>query len=112
MLRILTKKIKKLVCTSLMAIILGGSFSQLLGCSSVTVRPDDGQKDYSQPDFSQKVSYYFWGIQGEHTIDTTAACDGRSATQMQSVTSVADWVISALTLGIYVTKTANVWCKK
>jgi hypothetical protein len=110
--RIRTEKIKKSICTLLMTALLGGSFSQLLGCSSVTVRPDDGQKDYSEPDYTQKVSYYFWGIQGEHTIDTTAVCHDHQATQMQSVTSVADWMISALTLGIYVTKTANVWCKK
>ncbi len=83
---------------------------QLSACSSVTVRPKGGIKDVSEPSYIDSKPFYFWGLVGEHSIDVNEVCDGAEVAQMQTVITVSDWVLGALTFGIYSPRTAKVWC--
>ena len=79
-------------------------------CSSVTVRPDGGAKDSSEPSYIDSKAFYLLGLIGEHDVDVNEVCEGAAITQMQTVATGTDWIISVLTLGIYTPRTAKVWC--
>jgi hypothetical protein len=88
------------------------SLALLAGCASVTVRPDGGPKLTTRPDYAQSKAYYFWGLGGVHTIDVAAICGERNATQFQSRYEALDVAYSIVTLGVYMPKTARVWCDR
>lgn len=84
----------------------------LAGCSSVTVRTDDGKKDREPPDYQQRFNYLWWGLKGEHSVNVRLICQGRPVKQMQSVNTLGDSLLGAITIGIYSPRTARVWCEK
>lgn len=83
----------------------------LMGCAPVTVRPDGGPKVSSPPDYQESKNYFFWGLGGVHTIDVTAVCGDAGMEQFQSRFTLVDRLLGFSTLGIYLPKTARVWCR-
>ena len=84
--------------------------SLLAGCATVTARPEGGAKTSRKPDYQVSKNYFFWGLAGVHTIDVADVCDGLPADQMQSQFTFVNGVFSTITFGIYLPKTAKVWC--
>ncbi len=84
----------------------------LSACSSVTMRPYGGIKEQRAPDYSDSKDYYFWGLMGEHEINTAEICGDRRVEQMQAVSTSSDWVRGVFTLFIYAPRTAKVWCEE
>jgi hypothetical protein len=82
----------------------------LAGCASVTVRPNGGAKTSAKPDYQQSKNYFFWGLAGEHTIDVTTICEGKTVEQIQSQYTFVNGLLGGITLGIYSPKSAKVWC--
>jgi hypothetical protein len=80
------------------------------GCSSVTIRTDNQAKSYEPSSYQQNVTYWWWGLYGEHYINVREACQGKTVKQMQSYFSFTDSLSSIFTLGIYLPKTARIWC--
>lgn len=83
----------------------------ITACSTVTIRPNGGAKDNSQPNYVDSKPFYFGGPFGKHKIDVNDVCEGNEVTQMQTVTTSSDWFFSFITLGIYTPRTAKVWCE-
>ena len=83
----------------------------LAGCAAVTVRPGGGPKLTATPDFAESKNYFFWGLGGVHTIDVAAICGERNVTQFQSRYEALDVAYGIVTLGLYMPKTARVWCE-
>lgn len=94
----------RLLSALIICLILGA-------CSSVTIRPYGGEKDVSKPDYHSSKDYYWWGLKGEYEINTTEICQGRRVMQMQSVSTLSDWLQQILTVGIYFPRSAKVWCE-
>lgn len=84
----------------------------ITGCASVTVRPDGGQKDQSQADYIDSVPFYLAGLIGNHKVNVNEACEGNKVTQMQTITTLSDWLLSVISLSIYSPRTAKVWCEE
>lgn len=84
----------------------------LTACSSVTMRPYGGIKEKRAPDYSDSKDYYFWGLMGEHEINTSEVCGDRRVEQMQAVLTSSDWLRGVFTLFIYAPRTAKVWCEE
>ena len=82
------------------------------GCASVTIRPQGGPKDNSQADYFDSKPFYLAGLIGKHKVDVNQACEGNEVTQMQTVTTLSDWLLSLMTLGIYSPRSAKVWCEE
>lgn len=95
-------KIKPILCGLLLTMVTG--------CASVNVRTDNQAETHSAPSFEQSFEFWWWGIEGEHTVNVREVCLGKGVKQMQAVTSIQDTLISLLTLGIYSKRTARVWC--
>ncbi|WP_430460336.1 Bor family protein [Thalassolituus sp. LLYu03] len=87
------------------------AFLLLSACSSVTIRPYGGEKDTAQPDYQVSKPFYWFGLSGEHEVNTSLICGQRRVMQMQAVTTLADWLQGLVTLGIYSPRTAKVWCE-
>lgn len=81
-------------------------------CSSVTIRPYGGEKDTTPPDYQASKSFYWFGLSGEHEVNTSLICGERRVMQMQAVTSLSNWLQGLVTLGIYAPRTAKVWCDR
>ena len=84
----------------------------LTACSSVTMRPYGGEKDTSKPTYQSSKDYYWWGLKNDYEINTTEICQGRRVMQMQSVSTLSDWIFQSITFGIYFPRTAKVWCEE
>ena len=82
------------------------------GCSSVTMRPYGGEKIVTKPTYQSSKDYYWWGLKNEYEINTSEICKDRRVMQMQAVSTLSDWVLQTLTLGIYFPRTAKVWCEE
>ncbi len=85
--------------------------ANLFACSSVTIRPQGGKKDQSDPHYLDSKAFYFGGVKGQHEVDVNEICDGAEVSQMQTVTTVSDYLIGAVTLFIYAPRTVKVWCE-
>ena len=82
----------------------------LSGCSTVTYRDKGIAKMNSEPAYESSKSYFLWGLVGEHHIDAKAACNGKRVTQIQAQDTFLDGFLGALTGGIYLPRTAKIWC--
>ena len=76
------------------------------------MRPYGGTKEKRAPDYTDSKDYYFWGLMGEHEIDTSDICGDRRVEQMQAVITSSDWIRGVFTLFIYAPRTAKVWCEE
>lgn len=98
--------IRRTVSAMLIAVLL----CVTSGCSSVTLRPKGGDKDLGEPTYLDSKAFYLWGLVGEHKVDVNEVCEGADVLQMQSVTTLSDYLIGFVTLFIYAPRTAKVWC--
>ena len=81
-------------------------------CSSVTIRPNGGDKDSTDPSYLDSKAFYLWGFVGDHEIDVNEVCEGADVSQMQTVMTSSDYLIGFITLFIYSPRTVKVWCKE
>ena len=79
-------------------------------CSSVTMRTDGEAESSAAPSFQQSYTYWWWGLKGEHTINTREICTNQPVMQMQSTYTLSDAFAGLFTLGIYSPRSARVWC--
>ena len=93
------------------ALILAASMTALAGCSTITINPEGVQKLDTQPTYTDRKHFYFWGLAGEHHVDVNEACSGDRPVQMQAQKTFSDATLSLITLGIYWPRHASVWCK-
>lgn len=81
-------------------------------CSRVTIRPYGGERDVSKASFQITQDYYFWGLKGELEVNVDQFCQERRVMQMQSVSTLSNWLMQMVTLGIYFPRTAKIWCER
>lgn len=92
-------------------ILTGMSMAMLLSaCSSVTVRPDGGVKETTEPSYLDSKPFYLLGLIGEHNVDVNEICEGAEVSQMQTIMTGTDWIIGVATLGMYAPRTVKIWC--
>jgi hypothetical protein len=95
-------------------------FSQLIvlfialslgGCAAVTIT-ESGASDFTyRPHYSESKHFFLWGLIGEHHIDVTSICRYKPVKQMQTKYSATDVLFATLTGGLYLPRTAKVWCE-
>lgn len=81
-------------------------------CSSVTIRPNGGSKELSEPSYMDSKAFFFWGLVGNHNVDVNEVCEGSNVIQMQTVMTASDYLLGLPTLFIYAPRTAKVWCEQ
>jgi hypothetical protein len=82
------------------------------GCAAITIT-ESGQSDFSyRPNFEQSQHFFLWGLIGEHTVNTRAVCKDIPVSQMQTKFSAMDVLYGTITLGLYLPRTAKVWCER
>ncbi len=82
------------------------------GCAAVTIT-ESGEGNFSyRPHYEERKHFFLWGVIGEHRINVQQICRQRPVIQMQTKFSAMDVLYSTLTLGIYLPRTAKVWCKR
>lgn len=65
------------------------------------------------PTSSKSQPFYFWGIGQEKTTDAVAVCGSADKVgKVQTVWEPMDIILGTITFGIYVPRTANVYCQK
>lgn len=79
-------------------------------CGTVTIRPQGSSTLSSTPTDSTWNHTFFWGLIGAGHVNAKAICRDRPIAQMQAESSVANTIVTLLTLGIYYPKNAYVWC--
>ncbi len=92
-------------------LIITVSLLTMLGCSSVTMRTDQQAKTHDTVSFQKTYPYWWWGLKGEHDINVREICQGKPVKQMQAVNTFTDSLSIIFTLGIYMPRTARVWCE-
>ena len=83
----------------------------MAGCSSVTIRPEGGNRLSGEPTYQESKPYFIAGLIGESHIDAKNICGGSKVAQMQAQTTFVDGLLGSLTLGLYTPRTAKVWCE-
>jgi len=84
----------------------------LSGCAAVTIT-ESGQPDFKyRPHYEESKHFFLWGLFGEHHINVTEICTDLPVKQMQTKYSALDVLYSTLTLGLYLPRTAKVWCQR
>lgn len=84
----------------------------LSGCAAITVTEKGDPSFLYRPHYEQTKHFYLWGLIGEYRINTREICGARPVVQMQTLFEPLDVLFSALTLGIYLPRTAKVWCER
>jgi len=83
------------VITLLIFLVLGSA------CSTVTLRDKSTGKLSADPTYESSKAFFFWGLAGEHHLDVTQLCNGKSPRQIQAQNTFLDGFLGAITLGIY-----------
>lgn len=84
----------------------------LTGCAAVTIT-QSGKSDFQyRPDYEESKYFFFWGLIGEHHINVKEICQDKPVRQMQTKYSSMDVLWGGLTLGLYLPRTAKVWCQQ
>ncbi len=83
----------------------------LSACTSVTIKPNGGEKLHTEPSYIDSKPFYLFGLIGEHTVNVNEVCDGAEVEQMQTLISSNDYLLNIITLFIYSPRTAKVWCR-
>lgn len=95
----------------LATILLALTALTLSGCASVTIT-ESGPSDFTyRPHYEESKHFFLWGLIGEHRIDVTKICRQYPVKQMQTKYSALDALYASLTLGLYLPRTAKVWCE-
>ena len=83
------------------------------GCSTVIVDIQTPSKALSsEPTFRDYRSYIFWGFLQTKHVSVGKACLGQTPLRLKSYASTEDILLSAVTLGIYTSRTVDVWCEE
>ena len=97
---------------SLRPFLLALALLNLVGCAAITIT-EQGKADFLyRPHYKESKPFFFWGMLGEHRINTQQICRGRPVVQMQTKFEPMDILYTTLTLGIYMPRTAKVWCER
>lgn len=83
----------------------------LSGCAAVTITQQGEPEFKYRPHYEERKHFFLWGLIGEHTVNTREICRDRTVVQMQTKFEAMDVLYTALTLGIYLPRTAKVWCE-
>lgn len=84
----------------------------LSGCAAVTIT-ETGEPNFRYyPNYEESKPFFLWGLIGDHRIDVSKICTEKPVVQMQTKFSSWDVLYSALTLGLYLPRTAKVWCER
>jgi hypothetical protein len=84
----------------------------ITACSSVTIRPDGGNRDSAAPSYLDSKPFYLVGLIGDHKVDVNEVCEGADVSQMQTVMTSSDYLLGIATLFIYSPRTVKVWCEE
>ena len=85
---------------------------QLSACATVTIT-DRGDPSFKyRPHYKESRHFFLWGLIGEHTINTQQICREKPVVQMQTRFEPMDVLFATLTLGLYLPRTAMVWCER
>lgn len=86
--------------------------SSLAGCAAITIT-ESGPGDFTYyPHYETTKHFFLWGFIGEHSVNTRAACREKRVIQMQTKFTPKDVALAAVTLGLYLPRTARVWCER
>jgi hypothetical protein len=88
-------------------LVVGG----ICACSSVTIRPNGGDRDAGDPSYLDSKPFYLAGLIGNHKVDVNEVCEGANVSQMQTVMTSSDYLLSFLTFFVYSPRTVKVWCE-
>lgn len=83
------------------------------GCAQITVKPGPNESFSSsehEADYERSMPYYLFGIVGVRHVDVRTICKERKVAQLRSVHTAKDVFKTIITLGLYMPKTAQVWC--
>lgn len=81
-------------------------------CASVTATRS-GLADFQHiPDYDERHHFFLFGIFGEAQVNVKEVCQDRPAKQMQAYFSASDLAIGLLSCGLWVSRTARVWCAR
>jgi len=82
----------------------------LSGCAAVTIT-DTGSADFRyRPHYQDSKHFFLWGLIGEHRINVREICGDQAVKQMQTRFEPLDVLWGGVTLGLYLPRTAKVWC--
>lgn len=83
----------------------------LSGCAGVTITHSGDSDFQTRPHYEESKHFFLWGVIGEHHVNVKEVCIDKPVKQMQSKFSAQDVLWSTLTLGLYLPRTAKVWCQ-
>ena len=95
-----------------LSIILLTLITLLSGCAAVTITESGDSNFKYHPDYEESKHFFLWGVIGEHHIDVTKICIRTPTVQMQTKFSGWDAFYGLITLGIYLPRTAKIWCER
>lgn len=81
-----------------------------VSCSTVTIRPQGTAKLTSDPTWESSKAFFLWGLIGQANVNVDQICHGRGVKQMQAQDTFVDGLLGTITFGIYMPRTAKVWC--
>ena len=82
------------------------------GCTTVTIRDHGTSKISSSPDYGTMNHFFFWGLVGHSHINVNQVCGGKTPVQMQTEQGFLDVVLASVTAGLYMPRSAYVWCSE
>lgn len=83
----------------------------LSGCAPITITQTGGSDFQARPHYEESKYFFFWGLIGEHHINVKEICQNQPVKQMQTKYSASDVLWGTLTAGLYLPRTAIVWCE-
>ena len=93
-------------------VLLAIAASQLFACAAITVTETGDPNFLYRPHYKESKPFYLWGIVGEHKVNTQRVCRNRPVVQLQTKYTLTDVAWAIGTLGIYMPRTAMVWCER
>lgn len=86
--------------------------AQLSACAAITITDRGDPSFLYRPHYEQTKDFFFWGTVGEYRINTQQICGARPVVQMQTKFDPSDFAWTIATLGLYMPRTAKVWCER
>ena len=83
------------------------------GCAGVTITENGPANFHYRPHYEESKHFFLWGLIGDHRVDVKSICTiEQPVIQMQSKFTALDLLYGGVTLGLYLPRTAKVWCKR
>ncbi len=93
-------------------LILLLAISILISCQTVTISNKKFELA-SYPDYEQTQWFFLWGIFPRvNVVELNRICKNRKINQTQTLDTFFNQLVTKLTIGIIIPRTARVWCKK